>query len=95
MTYKSYKHECISDRHEFICFLKKKHIYERFIANFKKRHPNISFKQYCEKTQMDRYVNNAFGWSSTIEGHRFWKSINDEWVNDCYFEMLINPISKE
>ena len=79
-------------QHELIKFLKKKHIYEQFMFNFKKqKHSRIckTFNNFIRKYGFEprQLIDRAFIWSKTTEGFTYWRKVNDTW--EQYF-MVIN-----
>ena len=75
----------ISDKQQFIHFLKENNIYEQYMYNFNKREEsrNKAFpkNQYFSKVRRGQYINYAFTWSKTIEGWSYWHKFHEKWIN--------------
>lgn len=76
-------------RREFIAFLKKNGIYEKWIYNIKDQHPLTNyawwncFARIYENKSYDG-INHTFTWADTKEGHEFWSFYNRLWKYNCW-----------
>ena len=72
----------------FIRFLKKHKVYHKFLSNCKSNNQLIvnEFIKYELKYRC-QFINNAFIWSETKEGYKFWYNIYKEWEK---IKFLIN-----
>ena len=72
-------------RREFIAFLKKNGIYEKWIYNIKDQHPLTDnawwdyFKDRIYENKSYDGINHAFTWADTKDGHEFWSCYNIKW----------------
>lgn len=78
----------------FSKWLRDKDLEKAFKDNFETEqggHFNIyryMFERCGWPMQIEEFVNYAFTWSDTPEGHRFWKAVNDEWVARGCVELI-------
>lgn len=66
----------------FIKFLLHKNCYSEYYRNYQEQNYiwfDIRNKKHIKTYNPYEYINMAFGWSETMEGHRFWSSLNDLW----------------
>ena len=73
----------ITNKQQFIQFLKDNNAYEQYVFNFNNREEvrnNICPKsQFFSKTEPIYYVQRAFTWYNTKEGCCFWFNLSVEW----------------
>jgi hypothetical protein len=71
----------------FVYFLKKKKVFNSFIANFNSEDGqwfrggqviDQNFETYVFLNSFDRLINNAFSWERTKEGFTYYSQLNDE-----------------
>lgn len=99
---------------KFITFLKSEKKYNSFLLNFyqakqinwkKETYKNLNklgkltLIDYLKSTYPTDYLNNAFLWKKSLEGHEYWVGMCDKWLrivkNDIYGkEELILPHQK-
>ena len=87
----------IPAKQQFIHFLKQNNIYETFVFYFNKREDirnNICPKsRFFSETEHIKYIDKAFSWSSTKEGHMFWFRMSTNWRR--YYSNLIKAMQYE
>ncbi len=66
----------------FIDFLDSRGILDLFISNFEMQH-DIIFCDYMiyRKALFCNFIDYAFYWDRTLEGHEFWRDIQNDWNN--------------
>ena len=80
-------------RKEFIRFLKEKGAYAAYRRNFGLKYIKTWHKTLYDKIGVNGmtffdvvnwklYINHAFHWASTKEGHEFWQEISIEWSHE-------------
>jgi hypothetical protein len=80
----------IDNKKLFFRFLKEKGVYAAYRRNFglkylKTWHNDlyrkigVDGKTFFDVVHWTLYINHAFHWASTKEGHEFWKEISREW----------------
>ena len=96
----------LSKKKKFIRFLKEKGVYAAYRRNFtleyiKKWHHNLYIKiavdgeNFYDVVNQSLYINHAFHWEKSPEGHYFWENLSSEWkvlvqkidtpaVNTCF-----------
>lgn len=91
---------------KFLCFLKEKGAYEKFLYNVNSD-KGKNFRKTYSKAQLfsTDILKYAFSWEHTSEGFRYWRTIYCEWLltllksfleeQSCYFEFLIKSKIKE
>lgn len=75
-------------RREFIAFLKKNGIYEKWIYNMKHQHPLTNYAWWncfarIYENKSYNSINCAFYWADTKEGHEFWRFYDRLWKYNC------------
>ena len=79
----------IVKKRNFIKFLKQNNAYGPYMYNFnslegifyKKRYgTSINSKKFFENLSYTDYLLEAFHWSDTYQGYRFWLDLNKEWI---------------
>jgi len=79
---------------KFVEFLKNNDIYKKFLDNLRRemrvRNRATYYKRFwysintfCNDVQELDYINNAFFWKDTPEGHDFWERYHYEWQDIC------------
>lgn len=93
----------------FIFFLKFKKIFRKFKksidAEFAARNSGLIegnvkdssyFERFLDKVEPSEYINHAFYWSETKEGHSYWSKLNKEWVDEFHnYEDYITTYTNE
>ena len=75
-------------RREFIAFLKKNGIYEKWIYNMKHQHPLTNYAWWncfarIYENKSYNGINCVFYWADTKEGHEFWRFYDRLWKYNC------------
>lgn len=72
-----------TNKQQFIHFLKQNNVYEQFLTNFDKRESFRNFiypkSKYLSEVEPLDFLNRAFTWCYTKEGHDFWYYLSIEW----------------
>ena len=77
-------------------FLRQRNAWEPYVIHTRKNvmrpfYPNV------QRSSPTTFLNCAFAWSYTPQGHNYWQQINDEWVNflnsnpQVYHQCIDNP----
>lgn len=64
----------------FLYFLLKNNLYEKFISNLNKEKNIKHIYIWCKHTKNTYYISEAFNWNETNEGYDFWYKNNLLWV---------------
>ncbi len=75
------------DVKNFIRFLKEKNLlmlFSKNIRNAKCIDEFLGYSVFKETTRPTMFIANAFSWDYSVEGYRFWSSLNDQWINEYY-----------
>lgn len=87
----------------FVYFLKKKKVFNNFIANFNSDNGlyfrggeviDQSFEKYVFLNSFDRLINNAFSWEQTKEGFTYYSQLDDE-LRTFYRNLIQMEIFKD
>lgn len=75
-------------------FLKKHGVFSDFIANFN-NYQGTSYSSISEffiKTtcSCDQWLNYAFCWNDTLQGHNYWSKLHDDWKEFCFECLLVS-----
>lgn len=75
----------------FFHFLKQNNVYEQYMNNFNKRekHRNeiCPKNQFLSKSEPVNFIDRAFTYSRTKEGHEFWFNLSVKWKR-CYTHII-------
>lgn len=63
----------------FIRFLKERGLYSIFYRNFNDCNPVIDLRNFLRSNNIHDWVDNAFCWRETVEGHDFWDDVDTQW----------------
>lgn len=74
---------------EFISFLKRNGLYEPYLEAYYLPAPKISLKDFLSKTKPYFYLDLAFVYKCTRQGHYFWRRVDDCW------EKVIKSLEEE
>lgn len=70
---------------EFIYFLKRNSVYEKYTYNFERRQELLhfyakkSFVKYFRETPHVKLISSAFAWAFTKEQYNFWQRLHGKW----------------
>ena len=73
---------------EFIYFLKRNGVYEKYIYNFERRqkiyrfYTKKSFVKYFNETPNLKLISCAFAWAFTKEQYNFWQRLHGKWIKN-------------
>ena len=82
----------MKNKKEFIRFLKERGVYAAYRRNFSLEYLKIwhndlykkivtNGENFFDVVNWKRYINHAFHWAATKEGHEFWQKLSREWSN--------------
>ena len=81
----------ITNKQEFIRFLKDNNAYEQYMFNFKNRNiPKISFIKFINNIHKIDYIYQAFPWHKTKGGIQKWSELSKKWINQVYWTRIRN-----
>ena len=72
----------ISNKQQFIRFLKDNNAYEQYMFNFKIHRLNpykFTTKEFFINTFYGDFLTHAFNWKDTIEGYNYWGVLDYKW----------------
>lgn len=62
-------------------FLKKHRCYNEFKASIREKY-NQSLEEYCDMTDVGRYIISGIDWDSSRKGLDFWAGLHKMWKNN-------------
>lgn len=66
----------------FFDFLRKRGALKAYKRNFKEYRGRRSFNDVFPQNRLrGDYIIGAFSWAGTLEGHRYWRVLQDEWYS--------------
>ena len=62
-------------------FLKDNRCYTEFTKAIKRKYKQ-SLEQYCDTTDVRRYISSGIDWDNTKKGLDLWVALNKKWINN-------------
>ena len=76
-----------STKQQFVKFLKDNNVYEQYMHDFNKREDYRNYEcpknQILSKVEPLCFIDSAFSWCGTKEGHMFWLRMSYNWKQYC------------